>query len=230
MKTVTCDDFEPLVNAQLDARGLAAPELDEALTAHAAICSRCRALDHRYRALRRALDARRPAPPPPDSLVARILDAHEAESIRLARVASRSTATRRWAAAAAVLALAVGASLLRPWAGRVRTPEPQIALEPRPMELRPMPTPSPLSEALAEATAATLELALETSGPAARVGRGVLASAAVSRAQFTAPATADGAPADRLQSLEDGGTEGVRPLSGSARNAFRFLLPPDLGG
>lgn len=238
MKSVTCDDFEPLIHARLDAREPASPGLDEALASHAATCARCREIDQRYRALQRALDSWQPAPAPSRGLADRIVATHKAEQARrpVAATIIRPSLVPWWSAAAAVLAVVVGGLALRVGVDHAPPTGPPLAQGASAgagaSETHPAlpPVANPLPEALAEATAATLELALETSLPAARVGRGVLASAALSREQFSIPPIESGTPPDGLNSQEDEGTTRVRPLSGTARNAFRFLLPPDLGG
>ena len=108
-----------------------------------------------------------------------------------------------------------------------------------------------LSEALADATAATWDLARTTSEPAARLGRQVLESAT----QVESPARAGASAADPagssypgldslaavlpvvpqappgsalLQQVGDGLSASVRPLSSTARQAFGFLRIPSL--
>jgi hypothetical protein len=79
---------------------------------------------------------------------------------------------------------------------------------------------------VADATAATWDLARETSAPAARIGREVVSSSAFAETGTLAlpvPALPFVLPAvgDEVQ-------RGVNPLSGSARHAFGFLLGPAL--
>ena len=108
-----------------------------------------------------------------------------------------------------------------------------------------------LSEALADATAATWDLARTTSEPAARLGRQMLESAT----QGETPARAGASGADPagssysgldslasvlpvvpqpppgsalLQQVGDGLSASVRPLSSTARQAFGFLRIPAL--
>jgi hypothetical protein len=89
--------------------------------------------------------------------------------------------------------------------------------------------PGPLTDALADATSATWDLAREASAPAARLGRDVLGAAALPGSP-TAPETPDpsASAAVVLRQVGDRVNEGVRPLSGSARHAFSFLLGPAL--
>ncbi|MCA1686628.1 MAG: hypothetical protein LC745_11780 [Planctomycetia bacterium] len=90
--------------------------------------------------------------------------------------------------------------------------------------------PKGLSDALADAGSATWDLAREASGPAARVGRQVIEAAEL---PGTSPAVAlPGVvrPAsDVWREVGDRVNAGVRPLEGSARHAFGFLVgaPPD---
>ena len=86
-------------------------------------------------------------------------------------------------------------------------------------------TERPITESLAEATSATLSLARETSAPAARVGKQVLASATLPKADWPVEMPTRAEPAEVLQSVGSRVEEGVRPLSGAARSAFSFLLP-----
>jgi hypothetical protein len=216
---IDCSQIERLWNERLDAPGGASPDLP-ALEAHAAHCPACREVAARYQLLGHALRGWGPPPAPPEGFADRVLAARQAAAVR--RPAARLW---RWAAAAAVLAAsAVGL---------------RSALRPRPDDPGPRPpviadgrarAPRPLAASLADATLATLDLARQTSAPAARIGRRVLASTtppAGSAPPLTFPASI-GPAADALQSVGDGVNQGMRPLSGSARHAFRFLLAPAL--
>jgi hypothetical protein len=86
------------------------------------------------------------------------------------------------------------------------------------------PPPRPLLESVADATSATLALARETSAPAARIGREVLSSANLSSTDWTVSLPSNEA-GNVLQSVGSQVEAGVRPLSGTARSAFGFLLP-----
>ena len=105
-----------------------------------------------------------------------------------------------------------------------------------------------MNSALAEATAATWDLARSASEPAARISREVLDAATktdhapVEAASITSagPVTAnalvpsldslvpDAAAGAMLQQVSDHFAHGVRPLSDTARNAFGFLRGPTL--
>lgn len=222
----TCAEFEARWQAHLDARTPPSAELDRALEEHAATCPSCAASAARYRTLAAALRAWGLPPTAPDGLADRVLAAWQAESRR-----SRSRvlpAAWRWAAAAAVLlATFIG---VRTATGPRRNAPHQAASSP---SVAPPEAP-PLSEALAEATSATLELARASSAPVARLGRHVLASSAappsLQQASWTLPAVPEPAASDVLQSVGEGVNQGMRPLSGSARRAFGFLLGPAAPG
>ena len=113
-----------------------------------------------------------------------------------------------------LLGLAAARGLWRPVAG------PAIDPAPDPSATR------PLGDSLAEATSATWELAREASAPAARIGR-----VAWIEAPAPSPAIGVAPPSPSPGVLREVGSRvgaGVRPLSGTARNAFGFLLDPVL--
>jgi hypothetical protein len=86
-----------------------------------------------------------------------------------------------------------------------------------------------LSEALGRATSATLDLASVTSAPAGRVGRLVLASSGLTGESLATAAPrprAIEAASDMLRTVGDGVQDGFRPLTGTARQAFGFLIGP----
>ena len=210
---MTCRDFDLLWQELFDGRA-SAPALERTLDEHAASCAVCRAAASRYQTLRYALRNWGPVPAAPANLVKRILAGYEAE--RADPRIYRFPTLARWVAAAAVLVAATLALLpsVRP-PGKVPAPagpaEPRVAAR-------------SLGDALSDATSATLDLARVTSAPAARVGRRVLDATEVPEPSWppaveTRPATAV------LQSVGDRVGAGVRPLSGSARQAFSFLLP-----
>jgi hypothetical protein len=222
-----CRDFERLINEQFDARQAASPELELRLQEHASDCAACRALAMRYQTLRAAIAMLAP-PQAPSDLTARVLAQLESagaatEAQPQHRILKFSRAFWPAAAAAAVL-LAV-------WmVGRVRT-----ALPSRP-PARAAGTET-LSVALAEATAATWDLARATSAPAAEVGLEVLGTAALPETAAGVPVPVDvavGPAAEMLGEVGQRVNENVRPLSGTARHAFSFLLGPaqpgDAGG
>lgn len=211
---IECGDFERLWNQRLDERGGASRELESALDAHAAGCARCRSLGARYHTLAQAIRALGPPPVVPAGFVTRVL--------------SQPRQPNRWilrrlgplAAAAAVLVAAVLGS--RSWKagdGAGRSP-PAVAV--RSID------PREVSEAVAEASSATLVLAREASAPAARLGRQVFQTDAAGETPTISLRVPDPA------GLISGGVlwlrvgerveSGFRPLSGTARHAFGFLL------
>lgn len=216
---MTCRDFEQAWQARLD--GGASPSGDETIAVHAASCAVCRVRDHRYRILAQALQNQAPAPPPSPGLADRVLARFEAEQRRpLIGLARFSTPRRaRWAAAAAVL-IAGGLtfwSLSSPWRGPGPIPEADPVA----------PSTRPLSAALTDATNATLNLALATSTPAARLGRMVLDTATDAEPSPDGPSPDDsGSDGGLLKSVGDRMATGIKPISGKARQAFGFLLSP----
>ena len=133
--------------------------------------------------------------------------------------------------AAAAALLAASALGLRAWVSWVKAPGPGPA--PAPAHVRAI-DPGDLTEALADATSATWDLAREASAPAARVGRQVLDDAAAipgTPSALAMPVAVAPAP-EVWQTVGDRLSAGVRPLSGTARRAFSFLLgpPPDGDG
>jgi hypothetical protein len=214
---MNCVDFERTWNELLDARGVASPEVERALETHTAGCASCRSISLKYQTLRHAIQAWDTPPAPSAGFVSRVLEAHQAS----AAGRPRGTLTFPWIVrfAAAAAALLGGVSIIRlPFTKQTQhnsAPAVVAAQENR-----------PLSAALADATSATLDLAREASAPAARIGREVIAEAAVpEQGRLILPVSI--APAtDVLQSVGNGVNRGVRPLSGTARQAFGFLMGP----
>ncbi|HEX8201399.1 MAG TPA: hypothetical protein VF590_13005 [Isosphaeraceae bacterium] len=230
-----CRDFERLWNERLDARSGGSPHADRELEAHAAACPSCRSLAGRYRVLQRAIGALGPPPAPPADFAVRCLAAWERAQPARAPRAIRFRppipvpVPARWAAAAALL-LVIGLAA-RSWLSRPHRPGPEVARRDPVTPPVPAPAPAPvrpLADAVADATAATLDLAWETSAPAARVGRAVLGDVAIPAAtSMPLPVPAGPAP-PAWNEVGQRVNAGFRPLSGSARHAFGFLLPPTL--
>lgn len=217
---MNCREFEQAWQAILDDRGHGAR--DQSLDAHAASCAACRQLSEKFRALQLALRSWTPPTPPPglaDSVLAR-LETPEPAVIPFPAGAWRLAAS----IAATVLAAGVGLwAVLRPDGELPRVPRPgPVAQAPR-----------PLSDSLAEATTATLDLARTTSAPAARLGRLMLGTASLP-AREPAPNTdlADGpdAAGSVMRVVGDRVASGVRPISGTARRAFSFIIPKGPAG
>jgi hypothetical protein len=217
---MNCRDTERLWNELLDARDEPRPDLEAALEAHAAACPACADLSSRYGTLRQAIAAWTPPAASPE-FAARVVratgqDGQPSDGVLPFR-RPITVPRKAWlSAAAAIVAAGVGL-----WAVPLGRND----------KLADAPTPPPvalsLSDALADATSATLELARDASAPAGRVGRAVLASATLPSAAPPAPEVevAVGASSEMIQSVGGRVGAGVGPLSGSAQHAFGFLLP-----
>ncbi|MDR3636781.1 MAG: hypothetical protein P4L84_23455 [Isosphaeraceae bacterium] len=216
---MNCQDFEALWNERLDRRDAVPPDVEYALEKHATECPECRARGARFLLLSHAI-GNLPSVRPSAAFVDDCMTALRRPA--LLPSGGRAVWLRRLAAplaAAACLTLIVLVGLRQ--AGPARPPQ---AVAPA------VPDATSFPDALADATSATWQLALEASAPAARIGRDVLDSAvdqdpSATRALLpSATSTASG----MLQTVGERVNEGVRPLSGSARHAFGFLLGPAL--
>ena len=224
-----CRDFERMINDRFDTREALPPDVERALASHRATCSTCRAMSARYQALGRAISAWTQHPPvAPAGFLARFPEDWQHIDLEAEDRAGPWIVKFRSAWGPIALAAAV---LLAIWAG-IRSggqvkPAPPIAAaleQARPID------PDALSIALAEATSATWDLARATSAPAARVGLEVLDAAALADTTASLSLDSEVGPAEEvLQDVGQRVNEGVRPLSGSARHAFGFLLG-DSGG
>lgn len=231
--TIHCRDFERVWNEKLDVRGAWSSGADRALEAHAEACPACRALDARYRALARAIVTMAAAPPALSAgFTDRVLASASASDGPCPHPLSVPwRVVLHWVvpiATAAALLLAVGLGP-RPWrAGR--GPAPTLTeTVPRP-PVRAIDS-DDLGAALVDATSATLFLAREASAPAARVGREVLAEADFSGSTPALGLPEGVLPAAVFRGVGERVNAGVRPLSGTARSAFGFLLgAPDPQG
>jgi hypothetical protein len=219
---MNCSDFERTWNERLDAREALSPEDERALRAHSAACPSCLAFHRRFVTLNHAIGALGPAPAVPAGFAERVLAAAERGVDRAPnawRIASRLVPL---AAAAAVLAL-VGFGL-RGWGGNRGEADrpagqPSMAVNARSID------PDNLTAVLSDATSATWQLAREASAPAARVGRDMLGETELPAAPgaLSLPDSVEPA-ADVLQRVGARVNAGVRPLEGTARHAFSFLL------
>jgi hypothetical protein len=215
---MTCREFERLWQETLDGPAGFDGARDRCLAAHAARCVGCLEAGRRYETLRQALLAWSPAAPPA-GFADRVLAAGAGRTLR--RV-NRLPRVESWVgyAAAAVLVIAAGLAL-----GARHAPPAPPARSHAPVSTRPR----PLTDALAEATSATLDLARAASAPAARTGQRVLLTA--TPADLPTASAADLVPepdpaSGAFQEVGHRVNAGVRPLSGSARSAFGFLLRP----
>ncbi len=214
---MNCRDYEAAWNARFDARD-STPLTGGPLETHAARCPSCRVLGAHYQTLEQALRLLAPPLPSTEFVDRAAAAAAKTKPVALAGRISGTARVRVLAAAAAVL-MAVGLGVMT-WTIRRDGPSgpavPSVATAPEPDDL---------TTALAEATSATLDLAREASAPAARVGRQVLIVAELPSSP-SASGMSDEVPRvlDVWQSVGDRVNDGVRPLSGSARRAFGFLL------
>lgn len=233
---MNCQNFEQRWNELLDGGDAASMEQERALRAHAAECPACQALSRRYETLRTAIRNMGPPPAPSPEFADRCFQAWQRS---VARPGFRLV--RYWpvmgglAAAAALLAVIslggrFGQIAPRPGTGggavAVRPPA-----EPAPPLVQNSEPSRPLALVLADATSATLDLAREASAPAARIGRDVLEQTVRADEgvipEATSPLDDAGSAASAvIQTVGNQVNEGVRPLSGSARHAFSFLLGP----
>jgi hypothetical protein len=225
-----CRDFERLWNERLDARDAVAPDEGHPLAAHAAGCAACRPIHERYLTLSQAIRVASPLPAPPQGFVARVLAAAEIEQLGLAEVAFGA---RPWRIARRFVPLAAAAALLAAvwigrdaWTGRDRGASPQIGANIVVVNTQPADR-DDLALALADATSATWQLARAASGPAARVGRQMLDATELPETptpdSLALPVSIEPA-AEVLERVGARVNAGVRPLGGSARNAFGFLF------
>jgi hypothetical protein len=276
---MTCRDFERAWNELLDADGAcsgraaasacepspAMAERVRALVDHAADCPACSQVGARYQALWRAIRVWGPAPAPPAGLADRILAEVQTPTPSAWPVYGAVRRRPLWPIAAAVAAItataaaiAIALPLLNRAMERTLPNSPAVVLHTTPVE------PGrdegagtetvavdarALNLALADATAATWDLARSASEPAARISRQVLDAATNPENDRARPASSPGLepvaatvavpslealapdPATAgamLQQVGDRLATGVRPLSDSARNAFGFLLGPAL--
>jgi len=211
---MNCGDFEHALNDRIDARDVPPPGLTEAIEGHAAVCPNCRKLGARYHVLNTAIRTAKSLPEPTQGFADRVL----AAAARPGRpVAGRFLPRFALFAAAAAVVAAVVVGLLIP---RTTGPVPVQATAPvRAIDA------NDLADALADARSASWDLAREASAPAARVGRQMLDASGRPRpsAAFALPEGVLPA-AEVWRGVEERVNAGVRPLEGSARHAFGFLL------
>ena len=219
-----CQDFERIWNERLDDRDGGDSSLARVLEDHASACSRCASVHSRYLVLSQGLRVLAPLPTVSERFAERVLAAHaltEAPGHGAIRPFVRYISGL---AAAAVLIVAVTLGF-RSWKPGHGHGEEIVAAG----KVNTVDTPVALSDVLAVARVASLEFAREASAPAARVGYELAST------EFSDPSpspslafSVDVAPATRaLQRVGDRLNAGVRPLEGSARHAFGFLIGPD---
>ncbi len=209
---MNCSDFLDHWNERLDHPELLGVVPRSDLEIHAASCETCRRLATSLLGMTHWPTR----PVVPGGFSDRVVAAWEAEATQSARWWRNSRGRLTWAAGlAAAACLALMVSLPR---------RPPAAIPPA--ATRSIPATRPWTVALAEATSATLDFARETSRPAARVGQGVLDATGVAEGSWPAPMEVPSPPSEVLQSVSRRVNAGVRPLSGSARRAFSFLVAP----
>jgi hypothetical protein len=229
---MNCREFENKWNDLLDSHLTGSSQFEQAMEAHASTCERCRSVSSRYQVLRQAISAWSAPPAPSAESIERLYEL-TVPSTPL-RIPARRSRLVRWlpmSAAAALFALAwVGWSA---WRARPLPEDFAPALNSAPsVATNPVPIGRPLAAALADATVATIGLALEASAPATRIGREILdldnlmESVTIKEAANTAD---DSSGSDLLQDVGQRVNESVKPISGSARHAFSFLLGPPPG-
>jgi hypothetical protein len=225
-----CREFEKRWNDVLDARLEGLPELERDLEVHASTCERCQSVSARYQLLRQAVAAWGPPPTP---------SAASLERLRCLSVSPRPRrVVGRWVRLAIPLATAAAVLALAWLDGRWRTDRP-IPVRVETCSTARVSSPRPIKSALEEATSATIDLALEASAPAARIGRDFLTleeedadplEASPSEAGIASDdSAASNSATDMLQTVGERVNAGVKPISGSARHAFSFLLGPPPG-
>ena len=215
---MNCQDFERLWNEKLDAFEHSSAEAPTALESHAAECADCRALSARYQVLWQTIQRLGPLPAPSTGFADRVLSKSRSREEKGTALLSLRRLIPVSIAASLVGAFTLGDIL---WSGRFKPLKPL----PQPVTIVSPSDPSDLTEAFAVAGSATWEFAREASGPAARVGRQVLGS---SQLRGAAPSLSFPLPvassAELWQTVEQRINAGARPIGGTARHAFGFLL------
>lgn len=214
---MNCREFERLWNEALDLPPDSKSEPDSATRTHEASCPACRLMGTGYRAIRRGLTEPSPRPEVPLGFADRVLAAAAAE-----RSPGTMTLAMRWLvplATAAVVLLSISPGLRELWNRPGRLPMAKAeAVESDPEDL---------SAALADIGVASLSLAKEATAPSARVGGEVIAAAGLSDgvARLGLPLPGINNPSSALwEGVGQRVNAGVRPLSGTARSAFGFLV------
>jgi hypothetical protein len=202
----TCRDIEEAIQGAWD-RGAPAP-LEGAIGAHCRACPTCRVWLTRAAGWSAVLAGLRPVPATRDL----------SEALLAAWVLERDRPRATWRPRLALAASALVAAGLALWGG-FRAPEGggQITEAHPPERVE-------LAQSLRDATSATLDLARLTSEPAARVGIKFLA-AATRPITPDLPGPASLSPPGRSLGVGEQVERGIKPISGSVRKAFEFLLP-----
>jgi hypothetical protein len=224
---MNCVEFEDRWNEVLDARLVGPSDLEHRLEEHAVSCASCRSISTRYQTLRQAIEALGPPAAPSAESSAKLLAMMLAAPVPAPRRPARRLVRFAWVPLATAAALLIlvrpGGTTRREPIATPTSPSPSIATPPAPFR--------PIALALNDARTATIELALEASAPAARIGLEVLGDRESSHDLASNPARrVDGGlappPSELIQSVGERLNASVRPISGSARHAFSFLLGP----
>jgi hypothetical protein len=243
--------------------GLATTE--RSLLEHAASCPTCNQVAIRYQALRRAIRQWGPPPVPSAELADRILTEVRRPTPSPWAVYGPVRRETRWpfvAGFVTIATVAAAVAIALPILGRIPSEPPEKGdpavahvtgvgpgLDDGRKSVIVVADRRTLNNALAEATAATWDLARSASEPAARISRQMLdvatgpeqnrvdlgsdTNAELAATSVSVPSldllTPDTAAAGALlQKVGDRLATGVRPLSDTARHAFGFLLGPTL--
>ena len=225
---MNCVDFEDYWNQRLDSGASLDAELTADSLVHEGRCQDCRRLASGFRRLQGLLPLKLSAELPSADFAERVLN-------ELAR--SRKP---RWTLPSRRLgwSLAVAATLLLTFTTGLLVHINRTAfLENLSTQVPRKAGSQTLTLALAEASKATWAFARDTSAPAARVGSDVLGvsdlNEGATRLSFSMPLDVTVKVDSSSEALRNVGrrvNEGVRPLSGTARAAFGFLLgtSPDI--
>jgi hypothetical protein len=230
---MNCREFEQSWNELLDAQSPGVSELERSLEAHASVCGECRAVSSRYQMLRQAVSAWTPPPAPSAESLERLY-ALTVPSTTLT-IPVRRSPLRHWVPLGMAAAL-FGLAWLG-WSARFSGPLPEDSAPASnpvpPIVTHRDPRKWPLGAALAKATKATIDLALEASAPATRISREIFdldkTNDSESIEKPVETVDAESSASDLLQSVGERVNESVKPFSGSARHAFSFLLGPPPG-
>jgi hypothetical protein len=270
---MTCRDFESQWNELIDAEAAgpsratvnavaddrARIERERDLVDHATTCPGCGQLANRYQGLRRALQVLGTAPAPPDGFADRVLAEVRAPRLSPGWRIYGQTRHASWrslvVAVASIAAAAMLASALLKYVSVRLQPDGAAAVAqnhrmmgggPSEPETNSDPVDSrAFNLALADATAASWELARSASEPAARISLQMLAAiadtqhgpaqpsssissepSAVAVPSLDALAPDAAAAGEMLQQVGERVATGARPFSETARHAFGFLIGP----
>ena len=206
---MNCSDFLTLWNEHLDSRAAQSTALSEILDLHSSECESCRILASGLRDLSRSM----PSPLVPPGLTDRVLNQWAADQASRRIPWSSIWQVAGSLAAAALVLLAFRLGTLDRGSDFPVVPRRSVFAR-------------PWTSALADATSATLALARETSAPAARVGQDVLTASRVADLGWPFGFESPAPPTEMIESVSKSVNSRMKPISGSARRAFSFLIAP----